>query len=298
MTSPELAGTGDYFHSSPTRRRAERMVSSSRYKPAARNALSRSPAEGMTPRCLARSTTPSVPMSGMSKALAQARAEASSSTAVQWARSRATPRTTVSPGPSPHSTSSEGMRPAVTRTPQPPSRACRAASERGPDWISMATGTGNKSSPGNCSKSWRWPTLASTITGDALTTQTSFTLGFLDDLFGRVLKRRDPKPAKRAEELGTRESGDLGGSLLGKHFQLIPFHRSRQAQLPGKVLGILAKGGQRLFRHLNGHLDHVCPPQRIPHESAALRQSSWPIMYRTTLTSSLGVSLDAGSWMM
>jgi hypothetical protein len=123
--------TGDYFHSSPTRRRVERMVSSSRYKPAARNALSRSPAEGITPRCLARSTTPSVPMSGMSKALAQARAEASSSTAVQWARSKATPKTAVSPGPSPHSTSSEGMRRQWTRTPQPPSRACRAASEPG-----------------------------------------------------------------------------------------------------------------------------------------------------------------------
>ncbi len=87
----------------------------------------------------------------------------------------------------------------------------------------------DRSSPGNCSKSWRWPTLASTIIGDALTTQTSFTLGFLDDLFGRVLKRRDPKPAERAKELGTRESGDFGGSLLGKHFQLIPFHRGRQA---------------------------------------------------------------------
>ena len=93
--------TGDYFYSSATRRRAERMISSSRYKPAARNTLSRSPAEGMTPRCLARSTTPSVPMSGMSKARAQARVEPSSSTAVQGARSRATPRTAVSPGPKP-----------------------------------------------------------------------------------------------------------------------------------------------------------------------------------------------------
>ena len=102
----------------------------------------------------------------------------------------------------------------LSGSPQPAASARPAGSSAAP-MISAATASGTKTRSARRVRSARCPELARTIKGDALTTQTSGTIGLPQGLLGRVLERAHAKAGQGHEEVGSRKAGDLGGAALG-----------------------------------------------------------------------------------
>jgi hypothetical protein len=84
--------------------------------------------------------------------------------------------------------------------------------------------------------------LASTMTGEALATQTSLTLSFLHNLIRSVLERGDAEAAQGVQEFGARNAGNACRPLLRKQLPFVPFHRRGQPQLASKIVRPFAQG--------------------------------------------------------
>src|SRR5947208_2060709 len=113
------------------------------------------------------------------------------------------------------------------------------------------------------------------MTGEALATQTSLTVGFLHDFIRPILERRNAEPAQRNNELSARHAIHASCPLLRKNLQLVPFDGGGQPQLLGEILRSFAQRAEHVFGHLDGHLYHVCSYTEVP----TLRLA--PATYRT-----------------
>lgn len=78
------------------------------------------------------------------------------------------------------------------------------------------------------------------MSGEALRTQRSAILNFLDQVIGRYLKRCDGKAIKGGQKIGARQPGDFGCFRLRDALYFIPFDSRGEAHFAQEAIGILA----------------------------------------------------------
>lgn len=216
-------------------------------------------AAGISPARLARSTTPSVPMTAIPCALAASRPSLSSRTALEPAICRAHAMTAVSPGPNPHSNNDDSMTGVATRprsSPQPRSMAWRAGSSAGPTNISSATSVGSSSVEHSRSSRSSRPTCARRITGEALTTHVSLKAGFPIQFVGLHLHSRDAKLRQGVQKLAAGQTRKFRGPALGHAAKFIPLRRRRDAHLTRHACSVLLERRQGRFRDVDLQVNH------------------------------------------
>src|SRR6185295_3437699 len=70
---------------------------------------------------------------------------------------------------------------------------------------------------------------------------------------------------KLVDEVRPRETGDLGGPVLGDHAAPVPFDGNREAYVLLSLIERLMKGGEDSFRQIDGQGRHGLPPKAFCH---------------------------------